>query len=115
MKSDEFKKFVSKRLELAKYVERKEMTWQDFYELYDLYGENSEVWDKYLNSNKNNKMDILSNTLKNIDTNSIKNHISTAQKAIDFIGDLTKKNTNTLTSLAKGPVSSRPLNKFFED
>ena len=54
--------------------------------------------------------------VKNVDVDSIKNHINTAQKAIDFVTDLTtKKETPSLGNLNKGPVAPRPLNKFFED
>ena len=42
----------------------------------------------------------------------IKEHISTAQKALDFVQELTSK---TSTSTPKTGVSPRPLNKFFED
>ena len=59
----------------------------------------------------------ITNMVKNVDVDSIKSHINTAQKAIDFVTDLTKKNgvSNPALNLAKGPVSPRPLNKFFED
>ena len=55
--------------------------------------------------------------VKNVNVDSIKSHINTAQKAIDFVSDLTKKNptSNIAENLTKGPVSPRPLNKFFED
>ena len=54
--------------------------------------------------------------VKNVNVDSIKSHINTAQKAIDFIGDLTKKTPNNpINNLNKGPVAPRPLNKFFED
>ena len=59
----------------------------------------------------------ITNMVKNVNVDSIKSHINTAQKAIDFVSDLTKKNptSNIAENLTKGPVSPRPLNKFFED
>ena len=38
MKQEEFKNFVRTKPELIKYVQNGKMTWQKFYELYDLYG-----------------------------------------------------------------------------
>ena len=121
MKNEAFKNFVRTKPELIKYVQNGEMTWQKFYELYHLYGEDENIWNKYiLNEDRNNVTDSISkitNMVKNVDVNSIKSHINTAQKAIDFVQDLTKKNpTSTINNnLNKGPVAPRPLNKFFED
>ena len=44
MKKEEFKEFVKKNPKLITYVNNNEMTWQKFYEMYDLYGESNEVW-----------------------------------------------------------------------
>lgn len=120
MKNEAFKNFVRTKPELIKYVQNGEMTWQKFYEIYDLYGEDNVIWDKYILGDREPITDSISkitNMVKNVDVNSIKSHINTAQKAIDFVQDLTKKTpTPDLTnSLNKGPVAPRPLNKFFED
>ncbi len=123
-KMEEFKNFVKTKPQLAKYVENNQMTWQKFYELYDLYGTSSEVWDKY-NKNEDRAPNVaesiskITDLVKNVDMESIKSHINTAQKAIDFMQDLTtKKGINAVNignNLNKGPVAPRPLNKFFED
>lgn len=120
MKQEEFKNFVRTKPELIKFVQNGEMTWQKFYELYDLYGNDEKVWNKYILDERSPVEDSISkitNMVKNVNVDSIKSHINTAQKAIDFVTDLTKKNgvSNTAENLAKGPVSPRPLNKFFED
>ena len=120
MKNEAFRNFVKTKPELIKYVQSGEMTWQKFYELYDLYGEDENVWNKYiLNNDRGNVTDSISkitNMVKNVDVNSIKSHINTAQKAIDFVQDLTKKAPQNIpNNLNKGPVAPRRLNKFFED
>lgn len=120
MKTEAFKNFVHNKPELIRYVQNGEMTWQKFYELYDLYGEDKAIWDKYILDDRAGVTDSISkitDMVKNVDVNSIKSHINTAQKAIDFMQDLTKKTPNpSLTNnLNKGPVAPRPLNKFFED
>lgn len=120
MKQEEFKNFVRTKPELIKYVQNGEMTWQKFYELYDLYGTDESIWNKYILRDRSGVEDSISkitNMVKNVNVDSIKSHINTTQKAIDFVSDLTKKNptSNIAENLTKGPVSPRPLNKFFED
>ena len=120
MRQEEFKNFVRTKPELIKFVQNGEMTWQKFYEIYDLYGPDESVWNKYILDDRNistASISKITDMVKNVDVDSIKNHINTAQKAIDFVSDLTKKNPlpNSSSNLAKGPVAPRPLNKFFED
>ena len=124
-KKEEFTAFVKTKPEFASAVQKGEMTWQKFYEMYDLYGENSDVWNKFSESdtraipNVTEGINKITSLVKNVDVESIKSHINTAQKAIDFVQDLTvKKGMNPASSvnnLNKGPISPRPLNKFFED
>ena len=115
-KKEEFRLFVQNKPQLAEYVENGSMSWQKFYELYDLYGKNSDVWDKY---SGNRSITKISDIVKNVDIDSIKTHINTAQKALGIVQDLTTKNANeainTIGNLKKGPINPRPLNKFFED
>ena len=122
-KMEEFKNFIKTKPELIKYVEDGSMTWQKFYEIYDIYGTDNSVWDKYKIEDRAipgvaDGINKITNLVKNMDMESIKSHINTAQKAIDFMADLTTKKSNVpsgLGNLNKGPVSPRPLNKFFED
>ncbi|MBQ6841491.1 MAG: hypothetical protein IJO63_05200 [Bacilli bacterium] len=114
-KKDEFKSFVSNKPELAKYIENGQMTWQKFYELYDIYGEDSSVWNDYSRKetvNTDSGVSKINELFKSVDMNSIKEHINTAQKALDFVQELTGKSTDVIS---KTPVTPRPLNKFFED
>ena len=51
-KIENFKSFVKEHPSLIKYVKNKEMSWQSFYEIYDLYGDKDTVWKEYLNKEK---------------------------------------------------------------
>ncbi len=111
MSKEEFKNFVKTKPELADYVKNNTMTWQKFYELYDLYGENSEIWDKYLSSKRKSKV---SNLIENFDPDSFQKHIESAQKALDIFSELaTKTNENVAENIK--PAIERPLSKFFGD
>lgn len=123
-KIDDFKAFVKKKPYLIKYVKNNESTWQEFYEIYSLYGENEDVWSKYvdISDNKDNSnssssnssskgLSDLVNLAKNIDVDKVQNGISSLQKAISLFGDLLiKKDTGT-----KSTYTPRPLYKSFED
>ena len=111
MSKELFKAFVSKNPSLAAHVNNGSMTWQKFYEMFDLYGEDSSVWNKYLDTN-NVSVGKINDLIKNVDMNSIKEHIDTAQKALDFVQELTGKQVGKTSSIIDTP---RPLNKFFED
>ena len=86
MSKEEFKAFVKDKPNLAQYVNSGQMTWQKFYEMYSLYGKDSDVWDNY-KSDRVSK-ETISNLIKKVDVDSIKEHISTAQKALDFVQEL---------------------------
>jgi hypothetical protein len=114
-KKEEFKEFVKTKPELVSYVETGKMTWQQFYELYDLYGSDRGIWDKYSGANINaNSLDKIANMFKNVDVDSIQKHINSAQKALGLIEDLAVKKEAT-PIMPKGPTTPRPINKFFGD
>ena len=69
MKNDEFKKFVRNNPQLINYVKSNQMTWQQFYEIYDLYGENDNIWNDFKNNSSENNSDsnIINDSLKFIE------------------------------------------------
>ena len=124
MKQEEFKNFVRTKPELIKYVQNGKMTWQKFYELYDLYGEDPTIWNKYLNkeekkieeqttstSNTNPLNNILT-MAKNIDADKLQDGLSSIQKAVDLFGGLLVKDKGTST---KSDYLPRPVYKRFDD
>ena len=74
---------------------------------------------KYLQSgstiNSKDTVNVITEKLKNIDMNSIQEHIKTAQKALNIVSELTGKSDTTTPLTASVPKVPRPINKFFED
>ncbi len=97
MSKEDFKKFVKNNPSLAKKVNNNLITWQQLYEMYSLYGEDSKVWDEYLN-NKNDINKVtpvnekafrdLVNMIKNVDLEKVRHGIEGVQKTISLIQDL---------------------------
>lgn len=96
-KKEEFKNFIGGHPELVNYVKNKEMTWQDFYEIYDIYGDDANTWDKYFKQDRgvSEKVTELTSLFKNINFDNIEHYINNAQKAIGIIQELTKKTPDT--------------------
>lgn len=110
MSKENFKEFVKTKPELSEYVKDNLMTWQKFYELYDLYGEDDRIWNKYT-SKQTNKV---SSIIEKINPDNLQKHIETAQKALDIFSELATKTSENITQTIK-PTIERPLNKFFGD
>lgn len=120
---DSFKLFVRKNPNLITHVKMGKATWQQFYEMYDLYGEEDNIWKDYIIKNNDNEQRnsvrkntsgySLSNIIemaKNIDTNKLQDGIVSIQKAISLFGNMLSKDktdTNTYTP--------RPIYRRFED
>ena len=81
MSKETFKEFVRTKPELIDYIEDGSMTWQKFYEIYDMYGEDDNVWQKYRTSKKNTTTKV-SDLMQSFDVDTIQSHIETAQKAL---------------------------------
>ena len=121
-KIDNFKLFVKNNPNLITYVKNNTMSWQKFYELYDLYGEDNSVWNEYLNkdttvnttkteSKKSNKFSDILDMAKNLDTNKLQDGISSVQKAIGLIGDILVKDKKPDSST----YNPRPIYRMFDD
>lgn len=118
---DEFKLFARKHPELVKYIKNGETSWQKLYEIYDIYGEDNNAWSDYLKNNTENitkttdyNFKSITEKLKNLDFNSIQEHITTAQKALGIVQELTSKGASTTATTAEA-INPRPINKIFED
>ena len=93
-KKEEFKNFILNKKELIEYVEDNKTTWQKLYELYDLYGENSEVWDKFKETRvikETTNIKGLLSSIRNINLDSLEDNIIQIQKIVDLVSEFTKK------------------------
>lgn len=113
-KKEEFKSFLKSKPELINYIKNENNSVQKLYEVYDVYGDDKEVWDKYLNE-RSFDLHNISNVVKNIDMDSIKNHINTAQKALNIVQELTSKSSLKSAENVSKLTAPKPINKFFGD
>ena len=114
MSKSEFKEFVKNHPKLLTYVKNNEMSWQKFYEMYDMYGESKEIWDEYLNDKKilkeNNIGDFV-NYFKNINLDNVQESINSIQRVLGVLGEIsTSKQTDNNTT-----YESKPIYKHFDD
>lgn len=125
MAKEDFKRFVRSHPELIQYVNSGNMSWQKFYEMYDIYGENNSVWLKYQETGDTNNtastitktaaatvgdtsLKDLFNMVKKIDLESVRKGAEGLQKAIALVQDFgSTKTTNN--------YQARPLYKHLED
>ena len=109
-KKENFKEFISNHPELLNYIKNKEMTFQDFFEIYDIYGEDEATWSKYFKEPGDDlRIKELSKVLKNINMDSIEHHVNNAQKVIGIIQELTKKSPEVVNAI------DNPITKIYGD
>lgn len=110
MKLESFKEFVRNNPYLVNYVKNDKMTWQKFYEIFDLYGPDDSIWNDFKdnNSNSNNPFKDIVNLIKGIDLNSVRNALTSIDKAIETFKNFNNNETNEI-------YQERPKNKFYED
>ena len=113
MAKEEFKEFVRKNPKLITYVKDGSMTWQKFYEMHDLYGEDENAWKDYLGVATAGAAAAATTSvtdfMKNIDLDSIQNGVNSMQRILGLFQDI-GKNKET-----KEEYKPRPLYKHFED
>lgn len=100
---DDFKKFVSQKPYLKDKINRKETTWQELYEHYDLYGEDDELFkdneekenmDDNDSSNQEKGLNGLFDMLSGIDIDKIADGLSGMRKVLGILSELTQNQDN---------------------
>lgn len=115
MSLESFKNFVREKPNLINYVKTGEMTWQKFYDIYELYGSNNNIWDKYIekSSIKTTSFKDIITSLKNIDMNDLQKGIGSIQKGITYIQDIIKD--KTIPEVRKDTYIPKPIYKHLDD
>ena len=112
-----FKTFVKDNGHLASHVNSGSVTWQNMYEMYDMYGENHSVWDKYKvketkTVSKNNSFSDIINMVKKLDADKVQSGIGSMQKLLALVGGLFGGETSATGGSSYKP---RPIYQRFED
>ncbi len=118
MSKESFKVFARLNPSLANFVINNDISWQKIYELYEIYGENSSIWNNYIEKNnvkdekisRNIPLNDLFNSVKNMDLNSVQKGVNNIQKTIDMLKDLGLGSQTNVNNYVE-----RPMYKYFED
>ena len=117
MSKESFKAFIKKRPELAQAVFNNKTTFQKLYETYDMYGEDSNVYDELLTTKNEVKeasstsFKEITNLFKNIDLDTVQRSVNGLQKAVSLISEIVPKNNDEYIP----NYEERPINKYYED
>lgn len=121
MSKETFKMFVRSNPKLLDYVKSNQMTWQKFYEMYDMYGENHSIWNDYLGTTISSTSSTSSKTLgdtpikdifnmvKQMDLETVRKGVDGLQKAVGLMQDLTSSRRSN------NNYQARPLYQHLED
>ena len=86
---DNFKSFVKNNPQFAEFIKNDQMTWQKFYELYDMYGEDSTIWDEFKNTKKvSPTISDIVEYAKKIDINKFQDGVNSLSKAVGLFSEL---------------------------
>ena len=99
-KLDKFKEFIKDKEFLIDKVNNKETTWQNLYEIYDLYGEDASIFKNVSeekevqssnNINNDNRVSSLLKAFEGVDVNKINENLEGVRKILAVLGEFTKK------------------------
>ena len=102
---------MRKNPRLINFVRNGDMTWQKFYEIYDIYGDSKDAWKDYLEvatvgaATSTSLLDFF----KNIDLDSVQNGVNSIQRVIGVLQDMGGKKEET------SEYKPRPIYKSFDD
>lgn len=115
---DEFREFVKNKPFLKEKVKKKEYSWQELYERYDLYGPDDEVFKEKEENNEEKSKDVensenegfssILGLLSGLDMDKISDSLSSMKKVLNILAEVTKKEDDTTFSKKN---KSRPYMK----
>ena len=98
-KMEEFKRFAASKPFLRKKVDNKEISWQELYERYDIYGEDDEIFKETKKEEKTFKNDgsfsSFMEMLNSIDIDKITDGLNGMKKVLSILSEVTRKEENT--------------------
>lgn len=130
MSKETFKLFVRSHPELANAVASGEGSWQQYYEKYEMYGENHSVWNQVgtafttaplektskeaKTSAKDTTLQDVFQMIKGLDLETVQKGVNGLQKALGLVQDLGigSKHASTRQTSSYEP---RPIHKYYED
>lgn len=108
MSKENFKIFARNHPELVSSVMSGNVSWQKLYELYDIYGDNSDIWNRYITNTSDVSFKEVFRQIKNIDMDSFQKGIDNIQKTIGMI-------QNIGGNSASKPYVPRDIYRHMED
>ena len=90
MSKETFKTFARTHPEIANKVLEGKVTWQQLYELYEIYGEDNKIWDNYIERKMTQELPFkdLFEMIKKVDMNALQEGIKNIQKTISLIQNI---------------------------
>ncbi len=117
---EEFKEFIKKNPAFVDSVKSGLTSWQELFELYSLYDEDSSVWDKYRikeevvkDTASSLSLASIIETLKGINLDSFQNNLESIQKAVSFLEEFTKKDDKK--EEVKKNYKDENIDRFYSD
>ena len=109
-KLEEFKAFIRDKEFLIDKVNNKETTWQNLYEIYDLYGKDASVFknnEVKEDRNSENRVSSLLKAFEGVDVNKINENLEGVRKILAVLGEFSKKD-----DVKPKRTYSNPNNRF---
>lgn len=117
-KKESFKAFLKSNKDLAKLVTEGKTTYQHLFETYDIYGDDTTVWNnirKEKSSNSTFQIKDVLNNIKNIDIDKLEDNISSLEKALGFLEEIMASRNEKKEERHKKKASSSEIERFFDD
>ena len=122
-KKEEFKEFLKRNSYLSRFVNDGSTTYQKLFETYDIYVEDSEVWNEFRNVKHSSTSDgkvtdsvkSVLNNLKNVDLDKLEENISSLEKALGFLEEIVLSRSEKKTEKKTSKKKNADIERFFED